>query len=170
MPRVSRDIYPFCLCRPQALTFINAAPVSTASSNAWRRRSRQAAEPRDILAKDVELDVDLRSYFYIPEVCMFKRIRYNGHGKRVIRRVAHRQRNAVDSHAALVNREIPSARHLPVKSVLEREIRAAVSVLHVHALGGHVNMSLHDVAVEAAVHQHRTLNVHPVADLQEAEV
>ena len=60
--------------------------------------------------------------------------------------------------------------HVVVDVVLKLEVSRAVDILDVGTHGGAVDMSLHDMAVEAAAEFHRALQIHQVARLQVAQV
>ena len=65
---------------------------------------------------------------------------------------------------------VSASRHLGGEFVLESEIGAAVGVFLGDATCGAVHMALHDVAVQASVHQHGALHVHTVAHVEQTEV
>ena len=124
----------------------------------------------NVLADDVELEVDNRSDADVLEVGMLHGVGDDGYLKRVLRGVADGQRYAVNSYAALIDREVAVASHLAVQLVLEGEVGTAVSILHGDTAGGLVNVALHDVAVQTAVHQHGALDIHFVTNLQQSQV
>ena len=133
-------------------------------------RLREVVEAGDILAQDIKLEVDLRAHDDVGEVGVLARVGDDGHGEGVVGRVDDGERDAVDRHGTLIDREVALARHLAVEGVLKGEVGGVSSILHLHAARRLIYVALHDVAVQATVHRHRTLDVDAVALLQQAKV
>ena len=130
----------------------------------------QLLQSCDVLAENVELDVDDRAHPDVAEIGVLHGVGDDGHLERVLRRVADGQRHAVDGDRTLVDREVAAARHGQVVLVFEGEVGTAVGVFHGRATSSLIDVALHDVAVQAAVHLHRPLHVHLVAHVEQAEV
>ena len=88
----------------------------------------------------------------------------------MVGRFAYRQRNAVDRYRPLVHGEIATSRHSCVGFIFEGEVGGAIGIVHRRAVRRMVHMSLHDVTVQPAVHQHRAFHVHAVAYLEQSQV
>ena len=78
---------------------------------------------------------------------MFHRIWNNRYLKGVFRRIANRERNAVDRYATFVNREIAASHHFLTRFIFEGEVGAAIRIRHIRTNGGTIHMPLHDVSV-----------------------
>jgi hypothetical protein len=122
-------------------------------------------QTRYILAEYVELDVHACAHLDVAEVGVVVSVGDDSHGERVFCRVAHGERNAVHRYRSLVYCEVATLRHLAVELVLEGVVCRSVGVAHLLAHSSAVHMSLHDMTVQSAVHQHRALHVHAVAHL-----
>ena len=85
-------------------------------------------------------------------------------------RTANGEADPVDGDATLIDREIAVLDHLLRTLVLEGILVASLLVLNGDADGRLVNVSLHDVSVQATVHQHRALHVHFVAHSEQPEI
>ena len=121
----------------------------------------------DILAEDVKLDVDDSSYFDVTEVGVLSSVRDDGDSEGVVGRFANGERNTIHGDASLVDGEITLACHLSIQLILEGEVGRSVGIPHANALGGLIHMSLYDVAIQAAIHYHRTLHVYFVSYLEQ---
>lgn len=130
----------------------------------------EALQSCDIFAENIEFDIHHGSYFDVAEVGVLSGVRDDGYGEGVVGWLAYGERNAVHGYAALIYGEVAFARHLLVQFIFEGEVGRTVCILHVDALGGFIHVSLHDMAVQSAVHNHRALHVHLVAHLQQTEV
>ena len=73
--------------------------------------------------------------------------------------------DAVHRHRSLFDRNIAATRHFGIHRITEAEVAAAVDILDVVAHYRAVDMSLNDVSVKTAVHEHAALKVHEVAGL-----
>ena len=124
----------------------------------------------NVFANDVKLQVDNGADLDIAEVCMFESVGDDSHLESVLRGVAYRQTDAIDRDGTLVDGKVTMTRHLLVLFVFEGEIGAAIGILHSDAAGSLVDVSLNDMSVETSIHQHRPLDVHLIADLQQSEV
>ena len=127
-------------------------------------------EAGDVFAKDVELKVDNGADADVLEIGMFHSVRNDGYLESALRRIANGERHAVNGDRTLVDGEVAATRHLWRIVVLEGEIGGAVGIVQLDATSGLVYVALDDMAVETSVHQHGTLNVHLVANLQQSEV
>ena len=94
----------------------------------------------------------------------------DGHLEGVGSGIADGEGDPVDGDGTLVDGEVALEGHLPVFGILEGEVGGAVGIVHGDAACCLVDVSLHDVAVEPAVHEHGSLHVDLVAHLQQAEV
>ena len=88
----------------------------------------------------------------------------------ILRGTAYGEGDTVDGDAALVHTEVATAYHVLAALVLEGELPGALLVVDGNATGRLVNMPLHDVAVQAAVHEHRALHVDLVAHGEQSYV
>ena len=125
---------------------------------------------RNVFPNDVELDVDDGSLLDGVEVGVVEGVGDDADLEGVGSRAADREADAVDGYAALIDGEVAVAHHLPCAFMSEGVLVAALLVLYGNARGGLVNVSLHDVPVQASVHQHRALHVHFVAHPEQPEV
>lgn len=128
----------------------------------------QLLQTCDILAEDVELKVDDRSDAYVAEIRMLEGVGYDGHLERVLCGVAYRETHTIDRYRSLVDGEVTVACHFAVEAVLEGEVGTAVGILHVYAARRHVHMSLDDVSVQSAIHQHGALDVDFVTHVEQS--
>ena len=69
----------YCLCENEHLLF-------------------QLLQSRDVLAENVELDVDDRAHPDVAEIGVLHGVGDDGHLERVLRGAAHGERHAVDGH------------------------------------------------------------------------
>ena len=98
------------------------------------------------------------------------RVGDDGHLEAVCAGVADGEADTVDGDGAFLDGHVSLPSHLRVGGVAEGVIPTAVGLAHVGADGRLVDVTLHDVAVQAAVHQHTALHVHAVANVQVSEV
>ena len=124
----------------------------------------------DILADDVELQVDNTAHADILEVGVSKGVGDDRHLERVAGGPTDGERHTVDGHRALVYGEVAVERHLSIFLILKGEVRTSVGIFHGCAGSCLVDVSLHDVAVQSAVHHHRPLHVHLVAHVEQSQV
>ena len=124
----------------------------------------------DIFAEDVELQVDNGAYTDVAEVGVLEGVGDDGHLEGVARGIADGEGDAIDGDGALVDGEIAFLGHFAVFGIFEGEIGAAVGIGHGDTLSRLIHMTLDNVPVEPAVHQHRALYIHFVANLQQPEV
>ena len=94
----------------------------------------------------------------------------DGHLEAVVLRVAHGEAHPVDGDRTLLNGHVAFGGHLGVEVVDEGVVAAAVDQVDSLAAGRLVYVALHDVSVEAAVHEHAALEIHLVAHLQRPQV
>ena len=104
------------------------------------------------------------------EVGIFKGVRDDANLERIFRGVANGETYAVYCHAAFVYREITTARHVGVVVVLERVNVRALRVLKCYTFCRFINVSLHDVTVQASVHHHRALHVYQRTYLKATQI
>ena len=88
----------------------------------------------------------------------------------VVGRFADGERDTVDGHGTFVDGEIAALCHLPAVRVFKGEISASVRIFHMDASGGPVDMPLYDVPVQPSVHEHGTLDIDTVADLEQSQI
>ena len=124
----------------------------------------------DVFADDVELEVDDAADFDLVEVGVFVGVGDDGHLEAVILRVAYGEAHAVDRYRALLDGHVAFGGHLGVEVVDEGVVAAAIDQVDSFATGCLVYVALHDVSVEAAVHEHAALEVHLVAYLERAQI
>ena len=141
----------YCLCENEHLLF-------------------QLLQSRDVLAENVELDVDDRAHPDVAEIGVLHGVGDDGHLERVLGGVADGQRHTVDGDGTFVNGEIPFTSHFAVLLVFEGEVGRAISVFFRYASSSFIDMSLYDMAVQPAVHQHRALNIDLVVYLEKSKV
>ena len=134
------------------------------------RLCRQAVQSCDIFPKDVELKVDDRPDGDIRKVRVRSCIGNDGYLETIGSRFTDGERDPVDSDGTLINSEVSALHHFTVVRVFESEIGASVCIFHVDAFCSLVHVSLYDVAVQPAVHEHRPFDVHAVSYLKQPEV
>ena len=98
------------------------------------------------------------------------RIRDDRYLKAIVFGVAHRQAHAIHANRALLHRQIPLASHRLVEAISKSVIPTSVSFAHLRANRRLIDVSLYDVAIQTAIHQHATLQIHLVAHLQLSQV
>ncbi len=125
---------------------------------------------RNVFPDDVELDVDDGSFFDGMEVGVVEGVGDDADLEGVGCGTTYGEAHAVDGHASLIDGEIAVLDHLLRALVFEGVLMAALLILDGNANCSLVNVSLHDMAVKSAVHQHRALHVHFVAHLEQSEV
>ena len=76
----------------------------------------------DILAQDVELNVDNRTNANIAEVGVLESVGDDGNLEGVCCRVTNRETNSVDSYTTLVDSEVTLQCHLSVFGIFECEV------------------------------------------------
>ncbi len=101
---------------------------------------------------------------------MFVGVGDNAHLKRVGGGATNGKADAIDRDASLVNGEVAVPHHLLRTLVTEGVLVAALLVLDIDTSGGLVDVALHDVPVQAAVHLHGALHVDLIAHAKQAEV
>lgn len=94
----------------------------------------------------------------------------DGYAEAVGLGIAYRQAHAVDRHRPFLHCHITLAHQLRVHRIAELEIGAAVHLLYGNALGAAVDVALHDMAVQAPVDAHASLQVHQVAYLKQPQI
>ena len=124
----------------------------------------------DVFPDDVELDVDDGAGLDGMEVGIVEGIGDDADLEGVFCGSANGEADAVDGHAALVDGEIAVPDHLLRAFVFEGVLMAALLVFYCDADGGLVDVALHDMPVQSAIHQHRALHIHFVAHLEQSEV
>ena len=70
----------------------------------------------------------------------------------------------------LVDSEVPLASHLAVIFIFKGEVGRAVGIVHSNATSRLIDVALHDVTIQTTIHQHRTLDIDLVANLQQSKV
>ena len=123
----------------------------------------QAVHACQILAYDVELEVHHGAYLEVVEVGVLEGVGNDAYLEGVFRGAAYGEGDAIDGDAALVHAEVAAAHHVLAALVLEGELPGALLVVDGNATGRLVDMPLHYVAVQAAVHEHGTLHIDLVA-------
>ena len=123
-----------------------------------------------VLPDDVELDVDNRAGLDGVEIRVVEGVGNDADLESVFRGAANGKAHAIDCHAALIDGEVAVLDHFLCALVLERVLMAALLVFDGDADSRLVNVSLHDMSVKAAIHQHRAFHIHLIAHFQEAEV
>ena len=127
-------------------------------------------ESCEVLPYDVKLKVHHGAFNDVVEVGEFVGVGDDGDLEAVALAVAYSKAGAVDGDAALLHGDIAFACHRWVNVVVEGVIPAAVGLAHTGTGGGLVHMTLHDVSVKAAVHEHTALHVHLIAYFEQPEV
>ena len=84
--------------------------------------------------------------------------------------IADSQAHTVDSHRPFLYGHITFPGHCRVDCIFEGIIPTAVSFLHTETFGCRVDVSLHDMSVQASVDFHASLHVDEVTHFQTAEV
>ena len=120
----------------------------------------------DVLADNVEFNVDDRSDADVLEVGVLHSVGDDGHLESITGGTADGEGDTIDGDAALVDRKVSVTGHLLVVIVLEGEVSGAVGIFHSGATGRLVDVPLDDVPVESSVHQHGALNVDLVANME----
>ena len=126
------------------------------------------SEARHILPQNVKFEINDRTFFYIVEVGVLIGIRNDADLKSIVRRAANGQTNAIDRDTAFLYGKIALQSLRAIRLVGKGENITAIDVLHLLANSCRVYVSLHDVSVQTAVHQHRAFYVHFIAWLQQA--
>jgi len=124
----------------------------------------------DVFAEDVELEIDDSAHADVLEIGVLHGVGDDGHLEGMGGGTADGERHAVDSDRAFVYGEIALQGHLAVLRIGESEIGGAVGIIYSSADSRLVDMALHDVAVQAAVHKHGPFHIDLVAHLKQAEV
>ena len=122
-------------------------------------------EAGDIFPDHVELEVDGGAGEYGLEVGMFEGVRDDGEVEFRLFYIEDGEADAVEADGAFFDDEVAE-----FFWEFEAVFPASVSVGAFEAGGGGVDMSLDDVAVEAAVHDHATFEVDEVAGSPGAQV
>ena len=134
------------------------------------KASGQILHARNVFPDDVKLDVHNRSHLDVLEVGMLKGVGNDAHLKGVRCGTAHGKAYAIDGYAPLVHGEIAMRHVCGLHRIAEGKLETSLLVLHIGADGGAVNMPLHNVSVQPAVHEHGALHVHLVTHLKQAEI
>ena len=132
--------------------------------------SPQEVHACNVLADDVELDVDERAGVDVVEIGVLEGVGDDAHLESVLGGVTHGETDTIDSDAALIDGEIATTCHVSVEGVTEGVLVAALLVFHGNALRSLIDMSLHDVAIQSAVHLHGTLYVDFIAHTELTQV
>ena len=101
---------------------------------------------------------------------MFEGIRDDRYLERVLHRVTYGQAHPVDGYRAFVYGKVSAFRYFGLEIILEREIPASVGIVNSRAYSCLVYMSLHDMSVQPAVHQHAPFYVHFIAFFQQPDI
>ena len=132
--------------------------------------SPQEVHACNVLADDVELDVDERAGVDVVEIGVLEGVGDDAHLESVLGGVTHGETDTIDSDATLIDGEIATTCHVSVEGVTEGVLVAALLVFHGNALSSLIDMPLHDVAIQAAVHLHGTLYVDFIAHTELTQV
>ena len=139
-----------------------------------REGLEKAVHAGEVLAEDVELDVDYGADRNILEVGVLVGIGDDAHGYIALAVLdigfAHSETDTVDADRTLVHTEVAALYHLPVGVVLKTIVPTAVRLTHLYATCGLVHVPLHDMPVEALVEEHGTFDIDPVALFERTEV
>ena len=82
----------------------------------------------------------------------------------VVLRVAYGEAYPVHGNRSFLYGHIAFGSHFGIEVVGEGIVSASVDKIYFCAAGCLVHMALHDVSVEAAVHEHATFEIHFVSD------
>jgi len=118
-----------------------------------------------VFSYDVEFEVDGVSGFNGLYISVFECVRDDGDVEFCLFDVEYGEADAVEANGAFFNDQMAE-----FFGEFEAELPATVLIVAFEAGGGGVDMSLDDVAVEAAVHDHASFEVNEVAGLPGAEV
>lgn len=124
----------------------------------------------DVFSEDVELEVDDGAYTDVAEIGVLEGVGDDGHLEGVAGGVADGERDAIDGDTAFVDGEVALLSHLAVFGIFEGEVGGAIGIVHGNATGRFIHMTLNNMAIEAAVHQHGTLYINLITHLQQTEV
>ncbi len=128
----------------------------------------------DVLADDVELDIDDTALLDIFEVGFLVGV-WDDADTDITFAVhdvgfADSEAYAVDANRALVHSEIAAAYHIQTAVVFEAIIPTAVGFLHIDTACGLIDMPLDDMPVETLVEEHRAFDIDPVSLSEQPEV
>lgn len=123
-----------------------------------------------IFADDVELNVDNATNNEVMKVGVFEGIGNDAHLKCVGRGTADCQGYTIDGDTSFVHAEIAASDHVVVAVISERKLVRPVLILYGYALRCTVHMSLYDVAVQTAVHEHGTFYIDFISNIKMAYI
>lgn len=91
----------------------------------YRKLFCKLHHPAQILADNIEFQIDNTTYMQCMEIGMLVRIRDDGYLEGIFRRIADRQADSVYRNRTLVDCKIATLCHFRIKSILEGEIPAS---------------------------------------------
>lgn len=118
-----------------------------------------------VLADHIELEVNLAAKGYLFNIGMLIRIGDHRDGELIFRHVEYGEADTVEADRAFFDNEGSKGR-----GKAETEFPAAVAVYFADTFGGGVHMTLHDMAIEAALEGEASFEVDEVAGLPGAEI
>ena len=104
------------------------------------------------------------------KVGIFVSIRYDSYLESIIRRIAYRQTDTINSHRTLVYRDIATFRHFFIKCIFKCKIPASFRILDFHTSSRLIYVSLHDMSIQSAIHHHAALYIHLIAHFQQTKI
>jgi hypothetical protein len=119
----------------------------------------------DIFPDDIEFEIDEAAGLYGLNIGMFEGIGYDGHVEAGFFYVENGEADAVEADGAFFN-----DKGSEFFGEFEPEFPAAFKVFSFRADGGGIDVSLYDVAIEAAVHYKASFQVHQVSPLPAFQV
>ena len=115
---------------------------------------QQSRNLRNIFSNNVKFQIYQRSNLDCVEVSVVESVGNDAHLERVLRWAADGQAHTVDGYRALIHSQIAASCHLFVEIVLEGENVASFGVFNLCAACRFIDVALHNVTVQSAVHQH----------------
>jgi len=118
-----------------------------------------------IFTNHVKFKVDAVAWLYLLQVGVFIGVGNDGHGKPVVDQIECCKADAIDADAPFFNEQMSK-----LSWILEGVEPAPVLVFHSGANGSSVNVALHQVSIQPAVHGYTTFQVYDAAFLPLAQV
>lgn len=118
----------------------------------------------DVFADNVEFEVHYTAFLDLVEIGMLVGVGNDRHLETVVLRVAYGEAYPVHGNRSFLYGHIAFGSHFGIEVVGEGIVSASVDKIYFCAAGCLVHMALHDVSVEAAVHEHATFEIHFVSD------
>ena len=129
---------------------------------------------RHVFAEDVKLEVDDGADLDVFEVGILLGVGDDADGDVAFAalyiRFAGGEADAVDGDGAFVHAEISAGDHLFGGVVFKAVVPASIGFVGVNTNGFLIDVSLDDMSVETSSHEHGTLDVDIIADLEEIEI